>query len=346
MTGVLDIRDLKTWFYTREGVAKAVNGIRFHIEPGEILGIVGESGCGKSMTALSILRLVPHPGKIVSGQIRLNGEDLLKASDRRMREIRGNRISMIFQEPMISLNPAFTIGDQLTEALRTHRRISRAEARDRAVEMLRMVDIPVPEQRVRDYPHMLSGGMRQRVMIAEALLLNPDVLLADEPTTALDVTVQAQVLDVIYRLAGDLGTAVLLITHNLGLVAESARRIVVMYAGRIVEEGTVPDIFDRGAHPYTEGLLKSIPKPGRSRGNVRKPLYEMAGIVPNLTRMPRGCPFHPRCPEKQDICSQDLPPRVKIGPGHFALCWLYASQTAPASEPRTLNPEPGKADIP
>ena len=321
---VLQIEDLKTFFHTLEGEAKAVNGVTFNLAKSEILGVVGESGCGKSVTALSVLRLVPHPGRIVDGNIMFLGNDLRGLSEEKMREIRGDRISMIFQEPMISLNPAFTIGDQMIEALRIHRRISRAEAQNRAIEMLRQVEIPIPEKRIRDYPHQLSGGMRQRVMIAEALLMSPDILLADEPTTALDVTIQAQVLDVMVRLTRDTGTAIMLITHNLGLVAESADRVVVMYAGKVVEEGLIADIFDRAAHPYTKGLLKSIPLPGNRPGAKRQPLYEMAGIVPSLFQLPAGCPFHPRCSEMMDVCRQEEPPRVNIDAGHRALCWLFA----------------------
>ncbi len=324
MANVLEIQDLRTYFFTREGVAKAVDGVSFHIEKGEILGVVGESGCGKSVTAFSILRLVPRPGRIVSGRILFQGEDLLQLPMNRMKKIRGDRISMIFQEPMNSLNPAYTIGDQLSEALRIHRNITKKEARERAVEMLDRVEIATPEQRMKDYPHHLSGGMRQRVMIAEALLLNPDVLLADEPTTALDVTVQAHVLDLAYRLGQKRGTAILLITHNLGLVAEYAQRVVVMYAGRVVEEGSVGAIFGKAAHPYTIGLLRSIPVPSETVDAYRKPLYEMKGIVPSLFDMPAGCPFHPRCSVKKEMCSHENPAWARIGPGHHVLCSLFS----------------------
>ena len=326
MAPVLQIEDLKTFFYTREGTAKAVNGVGFNLSKGEILGVVGESGCGKSVTALSLLRLVPHPGKIVGGRIRFHDTDLLQVSEKKMRDVRGDQISMIFQEPMISLNPAFTIGDQMMEALRIHRRISRAEARNRAIEMLCQVEIPVPEQRIRDYPHHLSGGMRQRVMIAEALLLNPDILLADEPTTALDVTIQAQVLDVMYRLTQETGTAIILITHNLGLVAESANRVVVMYAGKVVEEGLIDDVFQCTAHPYTRGLLKSIPLPGQKKEGKRQPLYEMTGIVPSLFDLPAGCPFHPRCPEAGATCREEMPPWVELDAHHRALCYRFSKE--------------------
>jgi oligopeptide/dipeptide ABC transporter ATP-binding protein len=320
---VLEIEDLKTFFYTREGVSRAVNGVGISLSRGEILGVVGESGCGKSLTALSILRLVPHPGRIVSGAIRLGGSNLLDLSEKQMRKIRGDRISMIFQEPMISLNPAFTIENQLVEAVQTHRQVTRADAVDRAIEMLKLVEIPAPERRIKDYPHQLSGGMRQRVMIAEALLLDPEVLLADEPTTALDVTIQAQILDIMYRLNQDTGTAIVLITHNLGLVAESANRVVVMYAGKVVEEGPAVAIFDCAGHPYTQGLLRSLPKPRRSLLGKKAPLYEMSGIVPSLFNLPTGCAFHPRCPSSKDICKQQEPPRFETEPGHFARCWLF-----------------------
>jgi len=322
MDKVLDIRDLKTFFYTRDGVAKAVNGVSLFLKRGEILGLVGESGCGKSVTALSILRLVPDPpGKIVSGQILLDGMDLLQLPLKQIRQIRGDRISMIFQEPMISLNPAFTIKDQLLEALFTHREIGRAEAQARAIAMLRLVEIPEPEKRINDYPHQLSGGMRQRVMIAEALLLKPELILADEPTTALDVTIQAQVLDILYKLTQEIGAAILLITHNLGLVAESAQRVVVMYAGQVVEEGPVAAIFQNARHPYTQGLLRSVPLPGQRRGQQRQTLYEIKGIVPSLFDLPPGCAFYPRCPSPKTLCAAEEPRQVAISPGHYVSCW-------------------------
>jgi len=324
MEKVLTLNDLKTFFYTREGVAKAVNGVSLFLNKGELIGLVGESGCGKSVTGLSILRLVPFPGKIVSGEIRLDGQDLLKLPPDRMRQVRGDQISMIFQEPMISLNPAFTVGDQLMEAIRVHRQITKAEARDRAVEMLRRVEIPEAERRFKDYPHQLSGGMRQRVMIAEALLLRPKVLLADEPTTALDVTIQAQVVDILYKLTQEIGTAIILITHNLGLVAEWTRRVVVMYTGKIAEEGRVDQIFEDARHPYTRGLLRAVPLPGQSRGGQSQALYEIKGIVPNLLHLPPGCAFHPRCPDKKDICSQEEPLRVTVEEEHHVSCWLYS----------------------
>jgi oligopeptide/dipeptide ABC transporter ATP-binding protein len=324
MEKVLSLTDLKTFFYTREGVAKAVNGVSLFLNKGELIGLVGESGCGKSVTGLSVLRLVPFPGKIVSGEILLDGRDLLKLPLDQMRQIRGDQISMIFQEPMISLNPAFTVGDQLVEAIRVHREMSKTEARDQAVKMLRMVEIPEAERRFKEYPHQLSGGMRQRVMIAEALLLRPKVLLADEPTTALDVTIQAQVVDILYKLTQEIGTAIILITHNLGLVAEWTRRVVVMYTGRIAEEGRVEQIFEDARHPYTRGLLRAIPLPGQSRGGQSQSLYEIKGIVPSLLDLPPGCAFHPRCREKKEICGREEPPRVTVDEEHHVSCWLYS----------------------
>jgi peptide/nickel transport system ATP-binding protein len=324
MDALLRVNDLKTFFYTPEGIAKAINGVSFSLNQSEIIGIVGESGCGKSVTALSILRLVPHPGRIISGQIWLKGQDLLQLPIRHMRQIRGDRISMIFQEPMISLNPAFTVGEQLMEALRVHRQMTHSEARERAIEMLQKVEIPAPEKRFSEYPHQLSGGMRQRVMIAEALLFKPEILLADEPTTALDVTIQAQILDMIYKLTEEIGVAVILITHNLGLVAESARRLLVMYAGRVVEEGPIEAVFEKACHPYTQGLLRSIPMPGQRQGQKTQLLYEIKGIVPSLFDLPVGCAFHPRCTTKKDMCSQEEPPWVSIGPDHHLACWLFA----------------------
>ncbi|MCF8043544.1 MAG: ABC transporter ATP-binding protein [Desulfarculaceae bacterium] len=319
MESLLSIENLEVSFHTSHGVAQAVCGVSYDIGRGEVLGVVGESGSGKSVTALSVLRLVPYPGRISAGRINYEGRDLLQIPEKQMRKVRGDRISMIFQEPMISLNPAFTIENQLTEALHNHRKMSQKEARERAIEMLALVDIPDPAKRIKDYPHHLSGGMRQRVMIAEALLLDPDVLLADEPTTALDVTVQAQVLDLMHRLNERIGTAIMLITHNLGVVAESARRVVVMYCGRVVEQGPVKEIFEQARHPYTQGLLKSIPKPG-GRGK----LYEMDGIVPSLFELPTGCPFNPRCPQRRPECGKSAPPWREVQPGHHALCWLYA----------------------
>ncbi len=327
MYPVLKIDNLQTHFHTRTGVAKAIDGVSFEIGKGEIVCVVGESGCGKSMTALSVLRLVPHPGRIVGGEIWLDGENLMAFSEAEMRAVRGDRVSMIFQEPMVSLNPAFTIGNQLIEAVRIHRRVSHAEARERAIEMLRRVELPAPEARMDAYPHELSGGMRQRVMIAEALLLDPALLLADEPTTALDVTVQAQVLEVMVRAARESGTAIMMITHNLAVVSEIADRVVVMYAGRVVEQGTAEDIFTRPAHPYTRGLLRAIP--ALSLGDddgPRQPLYEMGGLVPSLTDLPPGCAFCPRCPEAFAPCDRERPPSFALDSAHAAACWLHRQE--------------------
>ena len=322
MESLLSIENLEVSFHTSQGVAQAVCGVSYDIGRGEVLGVVGESGSGKSITALSVLRLVPYPGRISAGCINYEGRDLLSIPEKQMRKVRGDRISMIFQEPMISLNPAFTIENQLTEALHNHRKMSQKEARERAIEMLAMVDIPDPAKRIKDYPHHLSGGMRQRVMIAEALLLDPDVLLADEPTTALDVTVQAQVLDLMHRLNERIGTAIMLITHNLGVVAESAKRVVVMYCGRVVEQGPVEAIFNRAAHPYTQGLLRSVPRPGADQGG-RQELYEMPGIVPSLFHLPSGCAFHPRCSAARPQCREVQPPIRQLEAGHDTACWLY-----------------------
>ncbi len=297
---ILDVDGLKTYFFTRQGLVKAVDGVSFALRKGETLAIVGESGCGKSITALSLLRLIPDPpGRIVGGSIALDGRDLIKLDEAEMRKVRGNDISMIFQEPMTSLNPVMTIGDQIAEVLLLHRGMTKQEAREKATEMLRIVRIPVPEQRVKEYPHQLSGGMRQRAMIAIALACNPKVLIADEPTTALDVTIQAQILDLILELQKTLGTAVILITHDLGVVAETAQRVIVMYAGRKVEEATVGDLFAQPLHPYTRGLMGSIPRLDLMRGvdHVAERLQEIPGIVPALFDLPKGCAFAPRCPQ-------------------------------------------------
>jgi peptide/nickel transport system ATP-binding protein len=322
---VLDITGLKTYLFTRSGVVKAVDDVSLSVRRGETLAVVGESGCGKSMTALSIMRLVPNPpGKIVGGAITLEGKDLLKLSEGEMRDIRGNEISMIFQEPMTSLNPVLTIGHQITEALRLHQDLSKSAADEKAIEMLRLVKIPEPAQRSREYPHQLSGGMRQRAMIAMALACNPRVLIADEPTTALDVTIQAQILDLILELQQELGTAVILITHNLGVVAETAQRVIVMYAGRKVEEAGVDALFAEPVHPYTHGLLASIPRldimDGRA-ANSQQRLKEIPGMVPALSNLPPGCTFAPRCPYADERCRLHFPPYEQKRPGHWAACW-------------------------
>ena len=325
MSALLEVDDLGTWFYTRQGIVKAVDGVDFKVTSGETLAIVGESGCGKSMTALSLMRLVPEPpGRIVSGSIRLGGRDLLKLSEEEMRKVRGNEISMIFQEPMTSLNPVMTIGKQITEALILHRSLNRKQAMKRAVEMLDLVRIPEPKQRAKEYPHQLSGGMRQRAMIAMALACNPKVLIADEPTTALDVTIQAQILDLIIELQREFGAAVVLITHDLGVVAESAQRVIVMYAGRKVEEAEVGELFARPLHPYTTGLMASIPRLDIMRGEDKRNdarLQEIPGIVPPLFALPPGCAFAPRCPKADDLCRRERPDYKEKRPGHWAACW-------------------------
>ncbi len=318
MTPLLEVRDLKTYFAGDAGEFRAVDGVSFALAPGHTLGIVGESGCGKSVTALSIMGLVPQPpGRIAGGEIVFDGVDLLKLDRYAMSDLRGNKLSMIFQEPMTSLNPAFTVGDQIIEVIRRHWRIGRAEARAHAIEMLRRVRIPSPERRIDDYPHRLSGGMRQRVMIAMALACDPKLLIADEPTTALDVTIQAQILDLMRRLREEMGTAIILITHDLGVVAELAHDVVVMYAGRIVEQASVARVFDEPQHPYTIGLLGSIPK----LHVVQDRLAAIEGTVPNPLAMPGGCRFSPRCPFATDLCRREAPPLAEVKPGHRAACW-------------------------
>ena len=322
---VLEVDGLQTYFFTRQGTVKAVDGVSFHLERGETLGIVGESGCGKSITALSVMRLVPDPpGKVIGGRVALSGRNLLECSDAEMRDIRGNEISMIFQEPMTSLNPVLTIGQQIGEALVLHQGMSKAESLDRAREMLDLVKIPEAAQRIKEYPHQLSGGMRQRAMIAMALACNPKVLIADEPTTALDVTIQAQILDLILGLQEQLGTAVILITHDLGVIAETARRVVVMYAGRKVEEAGVEALFESPQHPYTHGLLASVPHLDIMRGadaDTEQRLTEIPGIVPALNDLPEGCVFAPRCPHADKQCTASYPPYEEKASGHWAACW-------------------------
>ena len=316
---VLEVEDLQTFFYTRRGLVRAVDRVPFAVGAGETLAIVGESGCGKSITALSVMGLVPSPpGRIVGGSVRLRGRDLLRLDAEAMRRVRGNEISMIFQEPITSLNPVLTIGDQIAEALTLHQDLSRAAARDRAVEMLRLVRIPEPERRAREYPHQLSGGMRQRAIIAMALSCDPKVLIADEPTTALDVTIQAQILELVLELQERLGTAVVLITHDLGVVAETARRVVVLYAGRMVEEAEVTALFDGPLHPYTRGLLGSIPRLDEAEGAR---LQEIPGMVPALDALPEGCAFAPRCAMATERCRAEAPPWREMRPGHWSACW-------------------------
>jgi len=324
---LIQVQDLKTYFYTEDGVVKAVDGVTFKIEPQQTLGIVGESGCGKSVTALSIMGLVPMPpGKIVGGQILLhkdgNTVDLTKLhpKGKEYRAIRGKEIAMIFQEPMTSLNPVFTIGYQIMEAIMLHQKVSKKEARKKAIEMLRQVGIPEPEQRVDEYPHQLSGGMRQRAMIAMALSCNPSLLIADEPTTALDVTIQAQVLDLMRDLQSRFKMAIMFITHNLGVVAEMCQEVVVMYLGKVVEHALVRPLFHEPKHPYTQGLLNSIP----SLATKKKRLEPIKGIVPDPLDAPPGCPFNPRCPHVMEICTKEMPPLREVAPNHEAACWLYA----------------------
>jgi oligopeptide/dipeptide ABC transporter ATP-binding protein len=321
---ILQVEDLQTHFFTAIGTVRAVDGVSYSLKAGETLGVVGESGCGKSVTALSILRLVASPpGRIVGGAVRFQGKNLLELSEPEMERIRGNEISMIFQEPMTSLNPLYTVGHQIAEAVALHQGLGKSEAWERAVEMLRRVSIPEPERRAHAYPHQLSGGMRQRVMIAMALSCNPKVLIADEPTTALDVTIQAQILDLMRELRETTGTAIVLITHDMGVVAENADRVVVMYAGRKVEEAPAAELFDNPAHPYTKGLLGSIPHldSAAKNGGRRERLNEIKGMVPSLFNLPPGCSFAPRCPAASDRCRSTAPELEERRPGHWVACW-------------------------
>ncbi len=321
---LLQIKGLKTHFFTDDGVSPAVDGVDYEVRKGETLGVVGESGCGKSVTALSIMRLIPDPpGKIIAGDILFENQSLLGLSNEEMRRIRGNKISMIFQEPMTSLNPVYTIGNQISEALRLHQGLTKKDAHDRSIEMLQLVGIPLPERRVNEHPHQLSGGMRQRAMIAMALSCNPSLLIADEPTTALDVTIQAQILDLMVSLKADLDTAIILITHDLGVVAESAARVVVMYAGKVVEEADVYNIFEDPLHPYTEGLLESIPRIDHSTQKKAR-LTEIQGVVPIPSQLPAGCHFHPRCPKVMDVCRHENPVLKEEKADHRVRCWLYS----------------------
>jgi len=321
---LIQVQDLKTYFSTFEGVAKAVDDVTFHVDKGEVLGIVGESGCGKSVTAQSIMRLIPEPpGKIVQGQILFDRNDIVQLTMEQMRTIRGKRIAMIFQEPMTSLNPVYTIGNQISEMFILHEKRSKRESWERSVEMLQKVQIPAPEKRVHEYPHQLSGGMRQRAMIAMALACNPEILIADEPTTALDVTIQAQILDLMLQLKDDYDTAVMMITHDLGVIAEIAQRVIVMYAGKVVEEAKAIAIFEDPKHPYTQGLLQSIPKLGQRSIQGRQRLKEISGIVPSLYELAPGCHFSPRCPHAMQICSKNPPQMIDLGDGHLVRCFLY-----------------------
>jgi len=325
---VLEVDRLNVAFQSRRGSASVLNDVSFRLMPGETLCLVGESGCGKSMTALAIMRLVPDSGRIAGGQIRLRGTDLVRCAEPELRRIRGNQVSMIFQEPMTALNPVYTVGDQIGESLRLHRRLDKAQARAGAIDMLRSVGIPAPERRVDEYPHQLSGGMRQRVMIAIALACDPAVLIADEPTTALDVTVQAQIFDLLREQQARRGTAVLLITHDMGAVAEMADRVVVMYGGRVAEEGPVQDILARPAHPYTRGLIACLPGLDPAADEARPDLPEIPGVVPSVWQRGQGCPFHDRCAQAMPRCQQAFPPMFAAGPAHRVACWLHEGGTA------------------
>ena len=325
MANLLEVKDLTTHFFTQDGVVKAVDGISYTLAEGEVLGVVGESGCGKSVHALSIMRLVANPpGRIVAGEILFEGENLLNMDDSEMRHIRGNRIAMVFQEPMTSLNPVLTIGRQLTETLELHQKMSSQEARTRAADLLQTVGIPDAERRLSDYPHQFSGGMRQRVMIAMALSCNPRLIIADEPTTALDVTIQAQILELMRDLAEEFGTAMVIITHNLGVVARYAHRVVVMYAGKIVETGTAHDIYRNPRHPYTIALLNSVP---RLDATERVRLDAIEGLPPDLVDLPQGCSFAPRCKYAYERCTQETPVLVETDTNHTSACWRHDELT-------------------
>ena len=320
MESLLQVKDLKTNFYSDNAVIHAVDGVSFNVRPGEVVGLVGESGCGKSVVSLSIMRLVMYPpGKIEGGQILFKGRDLLSLSEREMRKIRGNEIAMIFQEPMTSLNPVYRIGEQVSEAIHLHQGIDRTASWEKAVEMLRLVGIPRPKEVIRDYPHQFSGGMRQRAMIAMALSCNPSLLIADEPTTALDVTIQAQILELMKDLKQKINTAIIFITHDLGVVAEMADHVVVMYAGKVVEDTDVASLFTEPLHPYTVGLIQSKPK----MEDEKELLDYIPGIVPNPLDMPAGCYFNPRCRQAMDICRREMPEVVEVKPGHRVRCWLF-----------------------
>ena len=318
---ILRVEDLRTYFNTDDGIVKAVDGVSFTLDKGETLGIVGESGSGKSVTNLSIMQLIPSPpGKIMSGKVLMEGEDLLKKSEKEIMKLRGNKVSMIFQDPMTSLNPFLRISIQIMETLTLHQNMNKEQARKKAIEMLKLVGIPAPDKRIDDYPHQFSGGMRQRVMIAMGLCCNPKILIADEPTSALDVTIQAQILEILKDLALKLGTAIIMITHDLGVVAGMCDNICVMYAGKIVEKAPVDDLFNDPKHPYTQGLIKSVPRldrPGLNR------LYSIDGQPPNLIDLPCCCPFHPRCDRGMDVCKIDYPPVTRMGEKREINCWLY-----------------------
>src|ERR1041385_7272457 len=332
MSHLLEVNNLRTHFPTRRGLVRAVDGVSFYLDRGELLGLVGESGCGKSMTALSVMRLIAPPGKIVEGEILFDGQDLLKLNDAEMRQMRGDDIAMIFQDPMTSLNPVYTVGEQIAEALRLHRGLNRRQAREAAVEAMREVSIPDPARRVDDYPHQLSGGMRQRVMIAMALACDPKLLIADEPTTALDVTIQAQILELLNELRKNRELAVLLITHDLGVVAEVADRVAVMYTGRIVEESPVEELFARPKHPYTEGLLRSVPRLTVAGLNKNERLETIEGVVPRPTDLPPGCHFAPRCRHRMPRCTAEEIPLYQLENRVEERCVLYDLAAAVAAD--------------
>lgn len=326
---ILSVQNLKTYFYVEAGEAQAVDDVSFDLPAGKTLALVGESGCGKSMTALSIMRLVPDPpGKTVNGEILFEGKNLLDMNDKEMREIRGNDISMIFQEPMTSLNPVFRVGNQIASIVRLHRGLDKKAARDAAIDLLDQVGIPAPESRVDDYPHQMSGGMRQRVMIAMALACNPKVLIADEPTTALDVTIQAQILDLLRKLQRERGMALLLITHDLGVVAEMADEVAIMYAGKIIERAPAETLFAQRSHPYSQGLFDSLP----SQSQLGNRLDTITGQVPAATHFPSGCRFHPRCPKAMEVCRQSIPKQTSLSADHDVSCWLHDSDAMSDSQ--------------
>lgn len=319
---LVEFKNLQTYFYTEDGIVKAVNDVSFQIREGETIGIVGESGCGKSVTAMSLMRLIPNPpGKIVGGDIIFDGKSVLEMTEEELMEFRGDKVSVIFQEPMTSLNPVFTVGDQISEAIILHQKLSKSDARKKAIEMINLVGIPRADKIVDSYPHELSGGMRQRIMIAMALSCNPKLLIADEPTTALDVTIQAQILDLMKNLKEKLNTSIMLITHDLGVVAEMCEYVVVMYAGKVAEESTATDIYKNPMHPYTQGLLKS--KPALNQDAEEKRLYSIPGQVPNPIGMPDYCYFCDRCEKAFDKCKKAIPPLIEVEPGHKVACWLY-----------------------
>ena len=315
---LLSVKNLSTEFPVKKGIVRAVEDVSFDVDQGEILAIVGESGSGKSVTSLSIMGLLAEPGHVAGGSLEFEGKDLATLSEKQYRELRGNDMAMIFQEPMTSLNPVYRVGNQIVEAIRTHEKVSKAEAKDRAVDLLRKVGIPSPEARINDYPHQMSGGMRQRVMIAMALACEPDILIADEPTTALDVTIQAQILELMQDLQKKLGMAIIIVTHDLGVIASMCDEIIVMYGGRVCERGTADDIFYRPAHEYTKGLLRSIP----SGSNMKERLVPIGGTPINMLDLPEGCAFCPRCDFAMKICLREQPPELVVGEGHRASCWM------------------------